>query len=51
MPLNDDDPGAEGNLTDAEYWAAVDELAGGPCSPFPPEQVDAAVARLDASNG
>lgn len=47
MPLNDD-PDA---VSDEHYWADVDELAGGPCCPIPPAEVDAAVARLDAANG
>lgn len=59
MPLHDDDPAAEGNLTDEEYAALLDRMraraeAEGepPCRmAIPPAEVDAALARLDADNG
>lgn len=59
MPLHEDDPSAEGNLSDEEYTAKVAEVAaagkaaGDPvCDSAPPaDVVAAAVARLDASNG
>jgi hypothetical protein len=56
MPLNDDDPSAEGNLTDEQYSALLDEMEARaaeqdepPCRlAVPAEAVAEAVHRLDA---
>jgi hypothetical protein len=57
MPLHDDDPGAEGNLTDAEYEALLADMRARaaaenepPCRMAVPQtEVWAALERLDAA--